>query len=136
MFPSEKDAVILLYLLCNGPCSSYQMAKDFLSAGVVTLPERSGMKGVVRVLDSRLQRLQRDGFVVKEGNMYSTTPRVYVDSVRVVGDVLDEDLGVMLVLDVNGHYVLYDLEGLARVLPEGAWEQLFVGFSIKTTSSV
>lgn len=132
-FPSETDAVILLYLLVRGPCSSYQLAKDFLSAGVVREPQRSGFKGVVRIFDSRLQRLARDGYVVKDGNVYSVTERVFLDYVHIVGDILDEDLGWVLVLDVNGHYVLYDLDGLKSIVPEKAWEQLFVGESIKTT---
>lgn len=130
MFPNEKDVVIMLYLLSRGPQSSYQMAKDFLSAGVMEMPEKSGIKGVVRVLDARLQRLMRDGFVSKDENTYAVTSRTYVDRIRVVGEKLEEDLGEMLVLDVNGHFALYDLESLKRIVPEKAWEQLFVGFDI------
>jgi len=135
MFPNEQDAVILLYLLVRGPRSSYQIAKDFLSAGVVREPPRSGFKGVVRIFDSRLQRLSRDGYVEKYGNAYAVTPRVFLDHLYLVGDTMDEDLGLTLVLDVNGHYVLYDLDELKRIVPEGAWEQLFVGESIKITST-
>lgn len=135
MFPTEQDAVILLYLLVRGPSSSYQIAKDFLSAGVVREPPRSGFKGVVRIFDSRLQRLVRDGYVVKEGNVYSVTNRVFLDHLFLVGSVVNEDLGLTLVLDVNGHYVLYDIDELQRIVSEEAWEQLFVGESIKITST-
>lgn len=135
MFPTEQDAVILLYLLVRGPSSSYQVAKDFLSAGVVREPPRSGFKGVVRIFDSRLQRLVRDGYVVKEGNLYSVTNRVFLDHLFLVGSVVNEDLGLTLVLDVNGHYVLYDIDELQRIVSEEAWEQLFVGESIKITST-
>lgn len=136
MFPTEQDALLVLYLFAHGPRSSYQLAKDFLAAGLFREPERSGFKGVVRVVDARLQRLVRDGYLVKDGNVYAITPRVFVDNLRVVGDVLDEDLGFVLVFDVNGHYVFFSLDDLLSDVPEEAVEQLFVGESIKITSAI
>ena len=136
MFPTEQDAILVLYLLLRGPRSSYQLAKDFLAAGIFREPERSGFKGVVRVVDSRLQRLVRDGYLTKTGNEYSVTPRVFLDNLRVVGDVLNEDLGDVLVFDVNGHYVFFSIDDLLSDFPEGAVEQLFVGESIKITSAI
>ena len=135
-FPTEPDAVLVLYLLVRGPRSSYQLAKDFLSAGLFREPEKSGFKGVVRVVDSRLKRLVRDGFLKKEDGLYSVTDRVFLDHLYLTGEVLSEDLGLSLVFDVNGHYVIFDVDGLISKIPPEALEQLFVGESIKITSPI
>ena len=127
---SEPDALIVLYLLVRGPASAYQIAKDFLSAGLLREP-RSGFPGVVRVVSSRLQRLERDGYIVRAGSGYVPTDRVLLDRLRVEGALFSEELGWCIVFNANGHYVLFVLDELFEELPDGAIEQLFVLEHIK-----
>ena len=122
---SELDALLVLYLLVNGPSSSYQIAKDFLSVGILHEP-RSGFPGVVRVVDSRLKRLLREGYLSKQDSLYVPTDMVYLDVLRVSGYQLDVDLGPCVVFRTNnGHYVLFQVDALLAPLEDDAVLQLF-----------
>lgn len=122
---SEPDALLVLYLYVKGPATAYQIAKEFLSAGVLHEP-RSGFPGVVRVVDSRLKRLHREGYLVKTDEGYSPTDMVIIDNLRVVGEVFNVDLGPCLVFHThNGHHVVFEIDRLLEPLSDDAITRLF-----------
>ena len=123
---SEPDALIVLYLLVRGPSTAYQIAKDFLSAGILREP-KSGFPGVVRVVNARLQRLAREGYLEKTPDGYAPTGMVLLDNLRVVGDYFSADLGWCVIFHThNGHHVVFEVDRLLEGLPDEAIDRLLV----------
>ncbi len=131
---SLEDALLAYYILTTGPSSSYAIAKDLEALGVYSSTARSGLKAVVRRVDSRLQRLARMGFFRKDGNKYVPTGRLYLDDLRVVGRIISEEMGPVVVFDFGAYYVLFAVEDLLSEFGIEVGEQRIVGFTIKTTS--